>query len=202
MSVHRTYLDHNASSTLRPEARDAMLAALDIVGNPSSVHAEGRRARAVVEDAREAVAALVGARPREVVFLSGGTEANNAILWAWWDALVVSSIEHDSVLEPARTCGARLVTVPATKAGVVDIGELRAILERDAKGMGRALVSVQMANNETGALQPLGEVAELTQAHGLALHSDAVQAAGKVALDFAGSGIDFMTLSAHKLGGP
>jgi cysteine desulfurase len=202
MASTRTYLDHNATSPLRPEAREAVLAALDLHGNPSSVHAEGRQARAVIEQAREQVAALVGARPGEVVLLSGGTEANNAILWAWWDALVPSSIEHDSVLEPAKACGARLRIVPARADGLVDVAAFEALLAREGKALGRALVSVQLANNETGAVQPVAQIAELARACGLAMHTDAVQAAGKIAVDFEALGVDFMTLSAHKLGGP
>ena len=119
MSRTRTYLDCNATAPLRREARAAMVAALDVAGNPSSPHAEGRRARGLVEDAREQVAALVGAKPAEVVFTSGGTEANNAVLAAGWGAILVSGIEHDSVLAPARGSGAQLIDIPVGSDGVV-----------------------------------------------------------------------------------
>ena len=200
MSATRTYLDWNATAPLRREARAAMLAALDVVGNPSSPHAEGRRARAIVEDAREQVAALVGAKPAEVVFTSGGTEGNNAVLAAGWDAILVAGVEHDSVLAPVRSSHARRVDMPVGSDGVVRRDTLRALMEQ-TKG-GRALLTLQMANNETGVLQPVGGVTNDAREHGLAVHTDAVQAAGRVSLDVAELGVDYLTLSAHKLGGP
>jgi cysteine desulfurase len=199
MSVRRTYLDWNATAPLRPEARAACVAALDMLGNPSSPHAEGRRARALVEDAREQVAALVDAKPAEVVFTSGGTEANNTVLSAGWDAILVADIEHDSVRAPARNATARTELLPVDGNGVVRADILA---ERAAAATGRTLVSLQMANNETGVLQRVTEAAALAKAHGLFVHSDAVQAAGRIRVDLRALGVDCLTLSAHKLGGP
>ena len=181
MSGARTYLDWNATAPLRPEARAAMVAALDVVGNPSSPHAEGRRARAIMEDAREQVAALVGAKPGEVVFTSGGTEGNNAVLAAGWDTVLVAGVEHDSVLAPARNSRARRIELPVGSDGVVRRDDLAALLAQ-AKGS-RGLLTLQMANNETGVLQPVAEVARDAKALGLAVHTDAVQAAGRIAID-------------------
>jgi cysteine desulfurase len=197
MSAQRTYLDWNATAPLRAEARAAMLAALDVLGNPSSPHAEGRRARAIVEDAREQVAALVGARPAEVVFTSGGTEANNTVLAAGWGTILVSGIEHDSVLAPARAAKARIVELPVGRTGVVQFRAPAAV-----DGAGRVLLSLQMANNETGVLQPVTEVAAVARERGVFVHTDAVQAAGRTAVDFRALGVDYLTLSAHKIGGP
>jgi cysteine desulfurase len=195
MSAPRTYLDWNATAPLRPEARDAMIAALDTIGNPSSPHTEGRRARAIVEDAREQVAALVGAKPAEVVFTSGGTEANNAVLSAGWDTILVAGIEHDSVLAPAHASGATIISLEMERSGAVN-----ACVPREASG--RALLSLQVANNETGVLQPVTKLAEAAKAQGLSVHTDAVQAAGRVPVDLRELGADYLTLSAHKIGGP
>lgn len=198
----RTYLDHNASSPLRPAARAAMLAACDAAGNPSSVHAEGRRARAIIETAREQVAALVGARPGEIVFTSGATEANNMVMDAGWKALAVSAIEHDSVLAPARACGAKVIALPASQNGVVELEAVADALAHATAGGGRVLLNVMMANNETGVVQPLAEAAEMATTLGLSLHVDAVQGPGRLPVDFASLGADTLTFSSHKLGGP
>jgi cysteine desulfurase len=192
----KSYLDHNATSPIRPDVRDAVMAALDVTGNPSSVHGFGRAARRVVEDARASVAALVGVIAARVVFTSGGTEANTAALRATGRRRVlVSAIEHDSVLETVPDAE----RVPVTAAGVIDLEALDRML---ASGDGPALVSVMMVNNETGVVQPVANAAAIVHRHGGLLHCDAVQAAGRLDLDTDALAIDLMTLSAHKLGGP
>jgi cysteine desulfurase len=196
----RTYLDWNATAPLRASARAAMVAALDVAGNPSSPHSEGRRARAIIEDAREKVARLVGAKPADVVFTSGATEANNAVLTGGWETILVGATEHDSVLAPARASGARLLDIAVDAQGVVRRERLGAAL---ADGAGsRALLSLQLANNETGVLHPLSECAALARQHRLAVHSDVVQGAGRVHIDVAALDVDYLSLSAHKIGGP
>ena len=202
MTLARTYLDHNASSPLRPSARAAVIAALDATGNPSSVHAEGRRARAIIDTAREQVAALVGAKPSEVVFTSGATEANNCVMAGGWKAICVSAIEHDSVLAPARASGAKVIALPASTDGVVDLQSVAEQLSLASAGGARALLSVMMANNETGVIQPVAEAAELAKTLGVSLHVDAVQGPGRLPVDFQSLGADTLTFSSHKLGGP
>jgi cysteine desulfurase len=202
MTAPRIYLDHNASSPLRPEARHAVLAAIEAAGNASSVHAEGRRARGLIEDAREQVAALVNARPAEVVFTSGATEANNWVLAAGWDTVFVSSIEHDSVLAPARACGARIIALPARADGTVTVDRLAEQALEQTGGFGRAVATLQLANNETGALQPVAKAAAVARALGVSTHTDAVQAVGRIAVDVGALGVDALSLSSHKIGGP
>ena len=206
MSAVRTYLDYNATAPLRAEAREAMLAAMDAGGNPSSVHAEGRRARAIVEKAREQVAALVGAEPRDVVFTSGATETANQVLRRAWGTVLFSRIEHPCVVAPALQSEGRIEDLHVGADGRIDPVALAVKLEAmSAAGhlpQGRSLLAVQMANNETGVLQPLGEIAAVAREHGVAMLCDAVQAAGRLAIDFATSGVDYMMISSHKIGGP
>jgi cysteine desulfurase len=203
MAGMRSYLDHNATSPVRPEARAAVLAALDAGGNASSVHAEGRAARALIDEARETIAAALGCLPDMVVFTSSGTEANNMALKGaaafGIRRLVVSAVEHASVLETAAATGLPVATVPVTGDGRIDLSALDALLGAEP---GPALVSVMLANNETGAIMPVAKASEIAHRHGAYLHSDAVQALGKVALRWATLGLDLMSVSAHKLGGP
>ena len=202
MARKRTYLDYNASAPLLEQSRVAMLAASDLDGNPSSVHAEGRHLRGLIEAARENVAQLVSAQPAGVVFTSGATEANVTVLSKGWDTIFASRIEHDSVLMPARASGSHIVDVPVHCSGIIDLAALASLMATSTRPLGRAVVAIQLANNETGAIQPVAEVAALAHQHGLLCHTDAVQAAGRVPVDFAALGVDSMALSAHKLGGP
>ncbi|WP_291687899.1 cysteine desulfurase family protein [Bradyrhizobium sp.] len=202
----RVYLDWNATTPLRPEAREAMAAAWDLPGNPSSVHEEGRSARRLVEDARAAVAGAVGALPRNVVFTSGGTEANALALapglrrgtGAPVQRLVVSAIEHASVLAGGRFAAGAIGKVGVSGSGLVRPDRLREVLVDGPP----ALVSVMLANNETGAIQPIAEIAEIVHAAGSVLHVDAIQAFGKIPVNINSLGADLVTVSAHKIGGP
>jgi cysteine desulfurase len=194
--TERAYLDWNATAPLRPAAREAFAAALELVGNPSSVHGEGRAARALIEQARGEVAVLVGADARNVVFTSGGTEANVlALSPALGERLLVSAIEHPSVLAGGRFAEVTRIAVDAD--GIVDLMALDAALAKDP----RALVSIMAANNETGVIQPIRAAAEIVHRHGGLIHVDAVQAAGRMPVDINALGADLLTLSAHKLGG-
>ena len=204
--VDRVYLDWNATTPLRPEARQAMAAAWDLLGNPSSVHAEGRQARRLVEGAREAVAEAVGAQARNVVFTSSGTEANALALTpglrrgagARVQRLLVSAIEHASVLAGGRFQPDAIRKLRVNSMGQVDLDYLRSLVAGDAP----ALVSIMAANNETGALQPVREAAEIVHQAGGLLHIDAIQALGRIPCDINEIGVDLATLSAHKIGGP
>jgi cysteine desulfurase len=200
--TERIYVDWNATAPLRPQARAAMLAALNAIGNPSSVHAEGRAARGLIEAAREQVAALVGAQPRNVVFTSGGTEANMLVLTpAWTDGtrLLVSAIEHPSVLAGGRFPAAIVEQLPVTAAGEIDLAALE---RRLGASDGRVLVSLMLANNETGVVQPISKAAHLIHEAGGLLHVDAVQGAGRISCDINDLGADLLTLSGHKIGAP
>ena len=195
------YLDWNATAPLRSEARAAALAAFGVVGNPSSVHGEGRAARRLIEQAREQVAALVGAEPRNVVFTSGGTEANMLALVPLGarERLLTSAIEHPSVLAGGRFPAGNVERLPVTGDGQIDL----TALEQRLTALGdRALVSIMAANNETGVIQPVAQAARLVHSAGDLLHVDAVQAAGRIGWDISAMGADLVTLSAHKIGGP
>jgi len=202
----RVYLDWNATTPLRPEARDAMAAAWDLPGNPSSIHAEGRKARRLVEDARAAVGGAVGALPRNVAFTSGGTEANALALTPGLrlksapavQRLVVSAIEHASVLAGGRFPAEAIAAIGVSGSGLLHLDRLREALA----GGPPALVSVMLANNETGAVQPIAAAAEIVHAAGGVLHVDAIQGLGKIPFDISALNADLVTVSAHKIGGP
>lgn len=190
------YLDYNATVPMKPAVIAAVVEAMGRLGNASSVHRFGRLARRAVEEARERVAALVGARPEQVVFTSSGTEANNLALHGHGRVrVIVSAIEHDSVLRAAP----HAEILPVGADGVVDLEALARLLSRDGKP---ALVSVLLANNETGVIQPVAEVARLARSHGCLVHCDAVQAAGKIPVDLGSLGVHLVSLSAHKIAGP
>jgi cysteine desulfurase len=208
------YLDHAASTPMYAEAVAAMTAQLTETGNPSSLHAAGRAARRVVEESRETIARALSCRPGEVVFTSGGTESDNlALKGLFWSRraqdprrtrILSTAVEHGVVLDPlhwlAEHEGADVELLPVDSLGRLDLQALRASLERDPGSV--ALVSVMWANNEVGTVQPLAEVVELAHAHHVPVHTDAVQAVGQVPVDFAASGVDALTLTAHKVGGP
>ena len=203
----RAYFDWNATAPLREAARQALQEALAVPGNPSSVHAEGRTARRLVEQARERVARLAGARQADVIFTSSGTEANALALTPGIEAadekrprdrLFMSAIEHSSVRAGGRFPREAIEDVPVAADGRLDLAALAQVLTRAS----RPLVSVMLANNESGVVQPVAEAAALVHAAGGLLHVDAVQAAGRIACDIDALGADLLTLSAHKIGGP
>lgn len=209
-----TYVDHAATTPMYPEVIDVMTAELSRLGNASSLHGSGRAARRVVEESREQIAERIGARPSEVVFCSGGTEANNlAIKGLYWsrrdetlgrNRVLFSSIEHHALLDPvtwlAAHEGARIDVTPVDRQGRIDTVALQAAIESDPTSV--TAITTMWANNEMGTIQPISEVVRLAAEHGIPVHSDAVQAAGYMPLDFAASKLDAMTITAHKLGGP
>jgi cysteine desulfurase len=208
----RVYLDWNATAPLRATARTAVLAALDVLGNPSSVHDEGRAARRLIEAARANVAALLGAEAKDVIFTSGGTEANGLALTPAItvagdktprDRLLVSGIEHPSVRAGGRFPAAMAEELSVTGGGLVDLAHLaQRLAALKASGICRPLVSIMHANNETGVVQPVAAAAQIVHATGGLLHVDAVQSAGRIPCNIKVLGADLVTLSAHKLGGP
>jgi cysteine desulfurase len=208
------YLDHAATTPMLPAAVEAMSAQLAATGNPSSLHASGRHARRVVEESREKIAQALNCRPGEIVFTSGGTESDNlAVKGLYWSRrnaderrvrILVSAVEHHAVLDPVFWLGehegATVELVPVDRTGRLDVAGLREVVEGDPGSV--ALISVMWANNEVGTLQPIAEVVELAAEHDIPVHTDAVQAVGAVPVDFAASGVDAMTLTGHKVGGP
>src|SRR5262249_47952495 len=211
MMPQRVYLDWNATAPLHDDARAAMTSAFDLVGNPSSIHGEGRQARHLVEQARTQVASLVGAEPRNVTFTSGGTEANVLALTPSIecgdaktprDRLLMSAIEHPSVQLGHRFPASLVEQMPVTADGLVDLSALRTRLaELREQGVGPR-VSIMQANNETGVVQPIAEAAAIVHAADGLLHVDAVQSAGRISCDINMLCADMLTLSAHKIGGP
>jgi cysteine desulfurase len=208
---NRLYLDWNATAPLHPAAREAMLRAMDLFGNPNSVHGEGRAVRAAIEAARRQVAALTGAEPAHVTFTSGATEAANMVLTPEFRMgrtplavghLYISAIEHPALREGGRFAKDRISEIPVTSEGIVDLGALERLLSAHDKANGLPMVAVMLANNETGIIQPVSAAAKVTQAHGGLFVVDAVQAAGRVPLDINEIGADFMIVSSHKIGGP
>ena len=208
------YLDPAATTPMLAAAVDAMTAHLRDTGNPSSLHASGRRARRVVEESRETIAQALNCRPGEVVFTSGGTEADNlAIKGIFWSRhredprrvrILAASVEHHAVLDPLHWLDdnehAEVELLPVDRTGRLDLDALRAAVARDPGSV--ALISVMWANNEVGTLQPIPDVVALAAPHGIPVHTDAVQAIGAVPVDFAASGVDALTLTGHKVGGP
>ncbi len=193
----RTYLDYNATTPIRPEVVKGVCMAMETIGNPSSIHHEGRQARKLIEQARAQVAELVGAQTKQVIFTSGATEANNMVLkgYASHRRLLVSATEHPSVLY----AGVDVETIPVHSTGLINLDALKELLDKDTRP---SFVSIMAVNNETGVIQPLKDIATLLKNYECLFHSDAVQAVGRIPLYFSTLNVDFMSLSAHKIGGP
>jgi len=211
MAAKRAYLDYNASAPLLPAAREAMVAALDVAANPSSVHAEGRAARRLIETARREVAALVNARPEHVVFTSGATEAASTLLSPDWQMgrgslrmsrLYVSEADHPCLLNGGRFPAGQVTRIGVDANGIADLAALAGALAGHDKADGLPLVAIHGANNETGVIQPIDRIAEIVKAAGGILVVDAVQAAGRVSIDMSAGYADYLILSSHKIGGP
>ncbi|MEL7030740.1 MAG: cysteine desulfurase family protein [Pseudomonadota bacterium] len=203
------YADYNATAPLRPEAREAMLAAMDLGANPSSVHGPGRAARKLLETARSQVSLAIGARAQDVIFASGGTEANalalNGVVAQLGGkcTLLVSAIEHEAVIKNAGYAGVTVETVYVTQDGVIDLDHLKTRLAAwDSERDGRPVLALMLANNETGVIQPVAEAAAMVRDAGGLTHCDAVQGLGKVMVNVNLLGVDYLALSAHKVGGP
>jgi len=186
------YLDHNATTPAKPAVIETVASAMREVGNASSVHASGRSARGVVEDARKCLASLLNADPKAVIFTSGATEANNAVLKSLGGKILVSAIEHPSVLEAAPNAA----HIPVKADGLIDLDALERMAE------GAQLVSVMLVNNETGVIQPIEQISKIVKAKGALMHCDAVQAMGRIDVDVQKLGVDYLTITAHKFGGP
>ncbi|ARM12545.1 MULTISPECIES: cysteine desulfurase family protein [Rhizobium] len=211
MAPPRLYLDWNATAPLHPAAREAIMRAIDVFGNPNSVHGEGRAARAAIEGARRQVAALAGTEPGNVVFTSGATEAANLVLTPEFRMgrtplrlghLYFSAIEHPAVREGGRFAKEKMTEIPVTEAGTVDLDALGALLDAHDKAAGLPMVAIMLVNNETGIVQPVEAAARIVHAHGGLFVVDAVQAAGRITLDIDRFGADFIIVSSHKIGGP
>ncbi len=195
------YIDHNATTPPLPEVIAAVCEAMGLIGaNPSSIHANGRAALKLIDDARDSVAALVGADPEDVVFTSGGSESNNTVIMgAGRRRVLVSPTEHAAVLKTVLTRSPDCDLIPVDDDGLIDMQELEAMLAADDEP---ALVCIMAANNETGVLQPMAEISELAHRHGALVHCDAVQAVGKIPVDIKAWGVDYLALTGHKIGGP
>ncbi|ANM04374.1 cysteine desulfurase [Rhizobium phaseoli] len=211
MAPPRLYLDWNATAPLHPAAREAIMRAIDVFGNPNSVHGEGRAARAAIEGARRKVAALAGTEPGNVVFTSGATEAANLVLTPEFRMgrtplrlghLYFSAIEHPAMREGGRFAKEKMTEIPVTEAGTVDLDALGALLDAHDKAAGLPMVAIMLVNNETGIVQPVEAAAKIVHAHGGLFVVDAVQAAGRITLDIDRFGADFIIVSSHKIGGP
>lgn len=204
MLTHEKYFDNNATTIASPQVVASMVEVLrDDFGNPSSIHSAGDRARDKIRDARTQVAELIGARPDQITFTSGGTEANNLVLTSAaqaFDRILTTAVEHSSVLtmiDPLRASGVEVDVLPVDSTGLVDLDRLEESLNKGAR-----FASIQWANNETGVIQPISEIAQLCRRRGALLHCDAAQAVGKIPVDFDSLPIDFLTLTAHKFNGP